>query len=81
MLLFRRAAEITAEGKVQVGALAQAGGTDFGEFDLRGQVFSGEPQDGEHVRLALVEPLEPCTEAARRIARFIAGSTALQPAA
>ena len=58
----------------------------YNVLSLPGSYLARDTADGHnpgrgHVRLALVEPLEPCTEAARRIARFIAGSTALQPAA
>ena len=58
----------------------------YNVLSLPGSYLARDTADGRnpgrgHVRLALVEPLEPCTEAARRIARFIAGSSALQPAA
>src|SRR5678816_3588154 len=54
--LFWRASslEITAEGQVQIHALAQAGCANLGELDFRGEVFPGETQDGEHVDLAPV---------------------------
>ena len=57
--LFWRASslEITAQGQVQIHALAEAGGADLGELDFRGEVFPSETQDREHVGLALFELL------------------------
>src|SRR6476660_9361670 len=58
--LFWRASslEITAESQVQIHAFAEAGGTNLCELNFRGEVFSSETQDGEHVDLALFE-LQP----------------------
>src|SRR5438876_7853948 len=49
--------KISAESQVQIYAFAQAGSADLCELDFRGEVFSGETQDGEHVDLALFELL------------------------
>jgi hypothetical protein len=38
--------KVSAEGEMQVHAFAQAGGSDFCEFDFRAEVFAGEAQDG-----------------------------------
>ena len=51
------ALEITAEGQIQIHALAEAGGADLSELDFRGKVFPSETQDGEHIDLALFELL------------------------
>ncbi len=50
-----------------------------GSYLARDTPAGGNPGRG-HVRLALVEPLLPCIEAARRIARFAATHAARQPA-
>src|SRR5436190_2114808 len=58
-LLCRQASsfEITTEGEEEVHAFAQAGGANFGEFDLGGEVFTAQAEDGEHIGLALIELL------------------------
>src|SRR6266566_5813739 len=49
--------EVTAESQVQVHPFAKTRGTDLRVLDFRGEVFTGETQDGEHVGLALFELL------------------------
>src|SRR6266576_7278922 len=49
--------EITAKGQVQVHSFAKTRGADLRVLDFRGEVFTGETQDGEHVGLALFELL------------------------
>ena len=51
------ALEITAEGQIQIHALAEAGGADLSQLDFCREVFPSETQDGEHIDLALVELL------------------------
>ena len=49
--------EITTKSQIQVYAFAQTGGADLRVLNFRGEVFTGETQDCEHVTLALFQLL------------------------
>jgi hypothetical protein len=45
--------EITAESEIEVYVFAQTRGANLCELKLGGEIFSGEPQNGKHIDLAL----------------------------